>query len=359
MKGGLSIYNIMDKLCRDIKNILYIKIDDLNIKNSLKVKNNLKVLKFVYNIYKVANFHNEFIDDLYSVVNDDTKTFSQKLRLKKRDKNYGMLFIYKIIINSILKFDKNQKGLYLTDEEYENLEAYWIDYENNVLAYDHQTIPPIKNTLNEMKIEIDKSRFEIKEFFNILIKIYKKILLLYEHNKSTSNKLKDFLMLSMNRDDIEKYTKVLNNNCSESLTIVGKYSIYLAINLGDKDLPILFSYTNKNNPKRNRDILDSEESLVFNIPLFNCIENNEEILQNIKKYINNGVYIVYETLLSIKQKIDNLEQTLDFKVDDPYNIYKMYLNVFNNNLIQSIGGRKKRIIKSKKDIKQKSKKIST
>jgi hypothetical protein len=268
-----------------------------------------------------------------------------------------MLFIYKIIINSILKFDKNQKGFYLTDEEYENLEAYWIDYENNVLAYDDQTIPPIKNTLKEMKIEIDKSRFEIKEFFNILIKIYKKILLLYEHNKSTSNKLKDILMLSMNRDDMEKYTKVLNNNCSESLTIVGKYSIYLAINLGDKDLPILFSY-NKN-PKRNRDILDSDESLVFNIPLFNCIENNEEILQNIKKYINNGVYIVYETLLSIKQKIDNLEQTLDFKVDNPYNIYEMYLNVFNNNLIQSIGGRKKRIIKSKKDIKQKSKKINT
>jgi hypothetical protein len=324
MKGGISIYNIMEKLCKDIKEILYIDITSLNKEKILILKTNLKVLKFVYHIYKVANFDKErlkFTDDLYSVVKDEKEKFSsKKLRLKKNDPIYGMLFIYIIIINAIYK-----------------LEKYWKNYEDE----------------EKLNIEISELNFEINRFFNILIEIYNKIILLYEYepNKS-SNKLKDMLILSMNSKYINKLEAVKSvvDNCVE-LEIIGNYSIYLAINLGNKDLPILFSYTNKNDT--GRDIIDKEESLVFNIPIFNCKDKNDDILFLIQEYINGGggVFILYDKLINLKKDIETLEEP-----KNPINIYNRYLEIFK----VSQGGRKKRIIKSKKNIKQKKgKKIIT
>jgi hypothetical protein len=314
MKGGISIYNIMEKLCKDIKEILYKDITSLNKENILKLKTNLKVLKFVYHIYKVANFDKErlkFTDDLYSVVKDEKEKFSsKKLRLKKNDPIYGMLFIYIIIINAIYK-----------------LEKYWKNYEDE----------------EKLNIEISESNFEINRFFNILIEIYNNIILLYEYepNKS-SNKLKDMLILSMKSKYINKLEAVESvvDNCVE-LEIIGNYSIYLAINLGNKDLPILFSYTNKNDP--GRDIIDNEESLVFNIPIFNCKDKNDIILFLIQEYINGGggVFILYDKLINLKNDIETLEEP-----KNPINIYNRYLEIFK----VSQGGRKKRIIKSKKNI---------
>jgi len=46
MKGGISINNIMEKLCKDIREILYKDITSLNKANILKVRTNLKVLKY-------------------------------------------------------------------------------------------------------------------------------------------------------------------------------------------------------------------------------------------------------------------------------------------------------------------------
>jgi len=369
MKGKLSIYNIMSNLCKDIRDILSKNITNLNKGNILKVKTNLKVLEFVYNIFKVANFDKEtlkFTDDLYSVVTD--KRVGKKLRLNKGDKNdkqdenYGMLFIYKIIIISILEYDKVQKSLYLTnkEEERKTLEDYWKKYEDNEKAIDSGIpLPLITKTLKDMNIEINNSKFEINEFFNILIKIYKKLILLYEYepNESNSNELKYILNLSIDQDDLDKLAYVEYTN--DELNIIGNYSLYLVINLGNEDLPILFSYTNKDDP--GRDIEDYEESLTFNIPILNCREKNEELM-DIFRNLNDdhGVFIVYDKLIGLKGQIESL----NFEKNKPQDIYNKYVELFTkllNDLKQSRGGRKKRIIKSKKNIiKQKrSKKIIT
>lgn len=362
MKGKLSIYNIMSNLCQDIRDILSKNITNLNQGNILKVKTNLKVLEFVYNIYKVANFDKEtlkFTDDLYSVVKYER--FGKKLRLNKGHENYGMLLIYKIIIISILVYDKVQKSLYLTNkEERKTLEDYWKKYEDNEKAIDSGIPLPLTKTLEDMKIEINNSKFEINEFFNILIKIYNKLILLYEPNESNSNELKYILNLSIDQDDIDKLAYVEDTN--DELNIIGNYSLYLVINLGNKDLPIFFSYNNKDDP--GRDIEDYEESLTFNIPIFNCREKNEELM-DIFRNLNDdhGVFIIYDKLIGLKGKIESLS-SLYLEENNPQVIYKQYVEPFTNlltELKQSRGGRNKRIIKSKKNIiKQKrSKKIIT
>jgi hypothetical protein len=350
MKGGISINNIMEKLCKDIREILYKDITSLNKANILKVRTNLKVLKIVYNIYKVANFDTfKFTDDLYSVVKDDK--FGKKLKLKRTDKNYGMLFIYRIIINSILNYDKDIKLNSLTNKD-TPLEEYWKKYEEDEKTIDNGIpLPSITKTLKEMNIGISESNFEINRFFNILIEIYNKIILLYEYepNKS-SNELK-YLFLSIDDDDIDKLAKVeAKVKDTKELKIIGDYSLYLAIDLGNNEFPILFSYTNKNDP--GRDII--EESLVFKIPIFNCIEKNENLMENFRKLNDSGVFILYRKIIELKKLIE------DFKSKDPLSIYNLYNDMYTA-LIESRGGRKKRIIKSKKNIiKQKrGKKIIT
>lgn len=358
MKGGISIYNIMEKLCKDIREILYKDITSLDKANILKVRTNLKVLKIVYNIYKVANFDTfKFTDDLYYVVKDDKdEKFGKKLKLKRTDKNYGMLFIYRIIINSILNYDKDIKLNSLTNKE--TLEEYWKKYEEKENAIDKGIpLPRITTTLEEMDIKISESNFEINRFFYILIEIYNKIILLYEYepDKSSSNELKDIFNLSICDDDIDKLAKVeAKVKDTKELRIIGDYSLYLAINLGNNNLLILFSYTNKNDPER--DIIDNEESLVFNIPIFNCKDKNENLMEIFRNLNDRGVFILYRKLIELKKYID----TLDIKSQDPLSIYNMYNKMYTS-LIQSQGGRKKRIIKSKKNIiKQKrGKKIIT
>jgi hypothetical protein len=352
MNGGISIYNIMEKLCKDIRVILYKDITSLNKENILILKTNLKVLKFVYHIYKVANFNKEtlkFTDDLYSVVLDEKEKFGKKLRLEKTEKNHGMLFIYRTIINNILNYDKDLKSESLSKEEYNKLEEYWEKYEEDETDIDNGSIPlpPITQTLKDMKIGISESNFEINKFFNILIEIYNKIILLYEYEPDpTSNKLKNIIILSMERGDIDKLEAVKSvvNNCVE-LEIIDHYSIYLAINLGNKDLPILFSYSDKNNPER--DIINNEGSLCFIIPIFNCIDKNDILLFFINKYINGGggVFILYNKLINLKKNIEILKEE-ESKKKNPIDIFNRYLEIFN----VSLGGRKKRIIKSNKAI---------
>jgi hypothetical protein len=350
MNGGISIYNIMEKLCKDIREILYKDITSLNKENILILKTNLKVLKFVYHIYKVANFNKEtlkFTDDLYSVVKDDKGKFGKKLTLIKTEGNHGMLFIYRIIINSILNYDKDIKSVSLSKSLSNNLEEYWKkyeEYEEDENTIDNGTpIPSITKTLNEMNIGISESNFEINKFFNILIEIYNKIILLYEYepNKS-SNKLKDILILSID-DDQDKIAKVKAKvEDINKLEIIGYYSLYLAIDLGNKDLTILFSY-----------IIDNEESLFPKIPIFNCREKNENLMENFRILNDRGVFILYRKIIELKKLIEA------FKSEDPFSIYNMYNEMYIS-LIQSQGGRKKRIIKSKKNIKQKKgKKIIT
>jgi len=70
------------------------------------------------------------------------------------------------------------------------------------------------------------------------------------------------------------------------------------------------------------------------------------IIYLINKYINEGggVFILYDKLIKLKNVIETLEES-----KKPIDIFKEYLKIFN----VSQGGRKKRIIKSKKYIKQK------
>ena len=75
---------------------------------------------------------------------------------------------------------------------------------------------------------------------------------------------------------------------------------------------------------------------------------------------DHGVFIVYDKLIGLKGQIESL----NFEKNKPQDIYNKYVELFTkllNDLKQSRGGRKKRIIKSKKNIiKQKrSKKIIT
>jgi len=185
-----------------------------------------------------------------------------------------------------------------------------------------------------------------------LIEIYNKIILLYEYepNKS-SNELKDILILSIDGDDQDKIAKVKAKVEDFKLEIIGYYSLYLAIDLGNKDLTILFGYTNKNDPER--DIIDKEETPFPKIPIFNCRKKNENLMEIFIKLNDSGVFILYRKLIELKNSIEA------FKSEDPLSIYNMYYEMYRS-LIQSQGGRKKRIIKSKKNIKQKKgKKIIT
>ena len=418
MNGNISIYKIMVNLCQDIKEFLYQKITVLDQKNYLKVITNLKVLKFVYNIYRVANFDKQFTDDLYSVVTMNIyKLDESKKKLKLIvNKNYGILYIYRIIINSILNYEKDKKMRYLTkleeyeelkeDEklkkleelkeyekleklkeyeelekleelkekleeykelkEYEELEEneklekfkelkklkdYWKVYEKNEKDIKfNPPLPPITTTLKEMGIRIDDSSFQYSNFFQILINIYEKIILLYIQEQSTSTKehiLKDFLTLSSD-NDIERLEGVKNNCLDSNLEIIGEYPVYCVINFGTNDLPIYFSYTNKADTEKN--IIVSSESFLLNIPIFNCNEKNEILLAYFTILNDDGVFKLYDELKKIIQpvfkKTNNAVEALE--------IYNQYLSIFNK-LIKPIrdklkGGRKKRIIKSKKDI---------
>ena len=441
----------MVNLCQDIKEFLYQKITVLDQKNYLKVITNLKVLKFVYNIYRVANFDKQFTDDLYSVVTMNIyKLDESKKKLKLIvNKNYGILYIYRIIINSILNYEKDKKMRYLTkleeyeelkeDEklkkleelkeyekleklkEYEELEEYeelkedeklkkleelkeyekleklkeyeelekleelkekleeykelkeyeeleeneklekfkelkklkdyWKVYEKNEKDIKfNPPLPPITTTLKEMGIRIDDSSFQYSNFFQILINIYEKIILLYIQEQSTSTKehiLKDFLTLSSD-NDIERLEGVKNNCLDSNLEIIGEYPVYCVINFGTNDLPIYFSYTNKADTEKN--IIVSSESFLLNIPIFNCNEKNEILLAYFTILNDDGVFKLYDELKKIIQpvfkKTNNAVEALE--------IYNQYLSIFNK-LIKPIrdklkGGRKKRIIKSKKDI---------
>ena len=119
----------MVNLCQDIKEFLYQKITVLDQKNYLKVITNLKVLKFVYNIYRVANFDKQFTDDLYSVVTMNIyKLDESKKKLKLIvNKNYGILYIYRIIINSILNYEKDKKwGFRGTTEKSKDKNKYRV-----------------------------------------------------------------------------------------------------------------------------------------------------------------------------------------------------------------------------------------
>ena len=56
--GDLSLSKIMMKLCEDIKAVLYLNITPLTIENYDRVCKNMKVLQYVYHIYKLTSYNN-------------------------------------------------------------------------------------------------------------------------------------------------------------------------------------------------------------------------------------------------------------------------------------------------------------
>jgi hypothetical protein len=79
-KGYLSISKIMENLCEDITIILHLNIKPLTIENYDKVSKNMKVLQFVYDIYKIPGFDN----------------ITKDITIRSFDKN--ILYIYNSIV---------------------------------------------------------------------------------------------------------------------------------------------------------------------------------------------------------------------------------------------------------------------
>jgi hypothetical protein len=68
-KGELSISKRIEKLCEDIKAVLYLMSTPLTIEQYDKVCKNMKVLQYVYDIYKLTTFNN--ITENITILSDD------------------------------------------------------------------------------------------------------------------------------------------------------------------------------------------------------------------------------------------------------------------------------------------------
>jgi hypothetical protein len=95
-KGELSISKRIEKLCEDIKAVLFINITSLTIEQYDKVCKNMKVLQYVYNIYKISAFFDKIKDDMSVITTEDKEIKHIYETIKDKDVPI-FLYIYRKI----------------------------------------------------------------------------------------------------------------------------------------------------------------------------------------------------------------------------------------------------------------------
>jgi len=234
-KSEISILKILMNLCEDIKEVLHMR---MTIEQHERVKTNLKVLRYVDNIYQIAKFGNINIKDITS---DDP----------------DILYIYAVIIDIIAKYKYDHRIFFaILTNIYLKINKLYVIYNS-----------PIKNK-------------EITEYTMQPQEIDKKD----ELKISVDHRFKEFFLF-LNDDDKEPID--LPNN-PLNLEIIGSYSIWLGINLGSIDIPVHFK------------LLSVYYSHVIRIPIFNSIKKNSNIMALLKKINDNG--FVPSSLGSIVKK---------------------------------------------------------
>lgn len=228
-KSEISILKIMMNLCEDIKEVLHMR---MTIEQHERVKTNLKVLRYVDNIYQIAKFGNININ-IKDITSDDP----------------DILYIYAVIIDIIAKYKYDHRIFFaILTNIYLKINKLYVIYNSpikNKEITEYTMQPQEIDKKDELKIKID-SRF--KEFFLFLNDSDQKIISLSD----------------------ELYSKPLN------LEIIGSYSIWLGINLGSIDIPVHFK------------LLSVDYSHILPIPIFNSMTNNNIIIALLKKINDNG-----------------------------------------------------------------------
>ena len=322
-KGELSMCKMMEKLCKDIKEVLYMH---LTIENNANVEKNMKALQYIYNIYKVAGFNKNNMDDLtinssdqeilniHRIIvehlnqNDILDFFIILLEIYEKIMVLYKLYKYKIpysfleIYNGSASCYKDSDPItldnfdesYIEDDGTVSILPYYKEgREDNINAYHCFFTEGIYKMLDLPEPRNPKTREpltqkEIDYIRDNMIKVIDKIILGKGQKEIQSlQTLKNNIVrlrsqtpgsaLKFKIDPRFKNIFVFFNNSEEmdsistkpiNVKIIGSYSLQLGIKLGS----ILFK------------LISVDNSLIdIQIPIFNSKLYNNEILKKLKQ----------------------------------------------------------------------------
>jgi hypothetical protein len=183
-KTDLSISKLIEKLCRDIKKILYahkskITKDDYNI-----VLNNIKILDYVSSIYKLCEVKDivdivDIVDNENKMINHFIKLFKNRSRLDPENEYH---FIDNIFLQIIIILTERQEFIPMS-EVISDIYSLYIDTNyDDIQAYLKQF-----------------QRRSYNDIFIILQKIYKKIFDIY--NVSFDKENEDKILATLTTED--------------------------------------------------------------------------------------------------------------------------------------------------------------
>ena len=394
MKSEISVSKLIENVCNDINNVLYLNILYINNEHYENIIKNRLIFNYVYNIYKIAKF-----DDRINITVDFGKgVYSNDL-----------LHIYNIIINdTILKYINIQNifQIFINIYDkiiilYDHLPFYFYNkikytqeiYDSACLdksdpislddfeAYDEDngtvSLLPYKNSKNE----ISYNCFSTEVIFRYIIEKYKnkREEVIHPLNKKPfqpddinlicnnmqqigkfqiSNKIGNGTRKHDGRVkglfhfafsiDIEKRIEDISKLKDDILEIIDSSYIYLVIDLGGIDkIPINFNVINK--PQFDyASIMDTADSFVLEIPIFNKSVYTSNIVNLIKEIDKKGFKITQNGAFYRVIDIDQIKFNKGDKGDDAELVYNEYIRIFKG-IIDTTdgGGNKKRIIKSK------------
>ena len=392
MKSEISVSKLIEKVCNDINNVLYLNILYINNEHYENIIKNRLVFKYLYNIYKIAKFNNDInitVDfgkgvyhkdllHIYNIIINDNI-------LKKKFQNIFQIFIniYDKIIElydhlpsyfyNKIKYTKETYDLSCLEKEdpitLDEFEAYnedngtvsLIPYNNNKKVSYHcffteeifkYIIDEYKNERREVLNPLNRKPLQPDDI-NLICNNMQQIGKFQISNKIGSGtrkhngRVKGLFHFAFSID-IEKKIQDTSELKDGILEIIDSSYIYLVIDLGGiRKIPINFNVIN--NPLFDyASISNTDYSFVLEIPIFNKSVYTSNIVNLIKEIDKKGFKITQNGAFYRVIDIDQIQFNKGDKDDDAEFVYTEYIRVFKE-IIDTTdgGGRKKRIIKSK------------
>ena len=392
IKSEISVSKLIEKVCNDINNVLYLNILYINNEHYENIIKNRLVFKYLYNIYKIAKFNDEIkinvdlgkgvyskdLIHIYNIIINDTI-------LKKKFQN-----IFQILINIYDKiielYDHLPSYFYnkikYTKETYDSsclekedpitldeFEAYdndngtvsLIPYNNNKKVSYHcffteeifkYIIEEYKNERREVLNPLNRKPLQPDDI-NLICNNMQQIGKFQISNKIGSGtrkhngRVKGLFHFAFSID-IEKKIQDTSEPKDGILEIIDSSYIYLVIDLGGiHKIPINFNVINK--PLFDyASISNKDDSFVLEIPIFNKSVYTSNIVNLIKEIDKKGFKITQNGAFYRVIDIDQIQFNKGDKDDDAEFVYTEYIRVFKEIIDTTDGGmRKKHIIKSK------------
>ena len=392
MKSEISVSKLIENVCNDINNVLYLNILYINNEHYENIIKNRLIFNYVYNIYKIAKFNDRinitvdfgkgvYSKDLlhiYNIIINDTI-------IKKK-----IQYIFPIFINIYDKiielYDHLPSYFYnkikYTKETYDSsclekedpitldeFEAYnedngtvsLIPYNNNKKVSYHcffteeifkYIIEEYKNQRREVLNPLNRKPFQPDDI-NLICNNMQQIGKFQISNKIGSGtrkhdgRVKGLFHFTFSID-IEKKIQDTSEPKDGILEIIDSSYIYLVIDLGGiHKIPINFNVINK--PLFDyASIMDTADSFVLEIPIFNKSIYTSNIVNLIKEIDKKGFKITQNGAFYRVIDIDQIQFNKGDKGDAAELVYTEYTRFFKG-IIDTTegGGSKKRIIKSK------------